>query len=472
MMNNDNKNYQTAQRLLMKNPDQSEDFKGEISDFKPHTKDNIIPPIGIADPKLVESFMKHPEDEDKILRDVADLEAYHKENILDTSVREGKSYGLRALEGLGGSIGAMMNALSGEAYFDDNGELLKTEVPMLPSAGKLREFTKEQTGEKYEPKTEFAKESHEAVTDIGAMAPFPGGMLSKLLLPVMGQGVKVLAKNQGATESQADMIKLTFMMGSTIGNIGNAPRFARQAYNEAINMIPQGTRMSTRAIQNGLGNIRNRPWFRTGRTTSKGPAMDEIQRIENAMQHGSMDVHDAMQIRRDINEARKKLGAFNYEPGIDKAAARRYLDEVDEVLSDGLSQYGRQNNPQWLHQYERANQAYAVTQRSRQLQDYIQSNALTKPLQSQTAKTLFHLGGASAITQVPAILGAAAPVAAGAKGIQIMNRMFRSPVLRNHYFDVLRQASLQNAGAMNRALQKFDIESKKLEKQIVKTNQK
>jgi hypothetical protein len=41
--------------------------------------------------------------------------------------------------------------------------------------------------------------------------------------------------------------------------------------------------------------------------------------------------------------------------------------------------------------------------------------------------------------------------------------MIRSPVLRNHYFEVLAAASAQNAGAMNRALDKFDKESAKLE---------
>jgi len=254
------------------------------------------------------------------------------------------------------------------------------------------------------------------------------------------------------------------MMTSTIANIGNAPQMARNAYNQVVNMIPQGTRMSTRGLQTAINNLRNQPWYRTGRNATKGPAFDELNRIENAIQHGSMDVHDAMQIRRDINNARKRLGAFNYEPGIDKAQARNHLNQVDDLLREGIESYGQANNPQWLRNYERANQAYAVTQRSRQLQDYIQSSALGKMVQSNTAKTLFHLGGASALSQAPALIAGAIPVAAGAKGIQIINRMIRSPVLRNHYMQVLTQAAAQNSGAMNRALQKFDKEALKFEK--------
>src|SRR5260221_6749125 len=60
------------------------------------------------------------------------------------------------------------------------------------------------------------------------------------------------------------------------------------------------------------------------------------------------------------------------------------------------------------------------------------------------------------LTHSPALLAAGIPIATAAKGIQLMNRMIRSPVLRNHYLEVLSAAAQQNAGAMNRALEKFD----------------
>lgn len=462
----ENKNESTAKRLLMMTPeDELEDQDNESPEY--HQQENIIPPVGIAKPELVQSFMENiqnPEGEENIKKEIQDIEEYHRESTPETVAREVKSYGLRALEGLGGTIGAFMNALSGEAHFDDNGELLKTEVPKFPSTSELREFTKKQTGKKYEPKTPFGKEAHEAATDIGTNAPIPGAWMQKILTPIFGQSVKAFAKNQGATENEADMYKLGTMMMTTVASLGNAPAMARQAYTQAANMIPQGTRMATRGLQTAINNLRNQPWYRTGRNATKGPAFDELTRIEGAIQHGSMDVHDAMQIRRDINNARKRLGAFNYEPGIDKAQARRHLDQVDDALREGMEHYGNTSNPEWLRNYERANQAYAVTQRSRQLQDYIQSSAIGNAVKSNTAKTLFHLGGASALTQAPALLAGAIPVAAGAKGLQIINRMIRSPVLRNHYIEVLTQAAAQNAGAMNRALERFDKEALKFEK--------
>lgn len=455
-----NQNYLIAEKLLKMSPED------EINDIqhntKLHTKENIIPPVGIANPELMQSFMENIEDEEKILRDIKDVENYQKENKFESAEREIKSYGLRALEGLGGTLGALMNALSGEVYFNDKGEPQEN-VPKWPSTSELREFTKEKTGKKFEPKTSFAKEAHEATTDIGAGAILPGGWISKLITPVAGQGVKALAKHQGATEQTADKIKLAFMMSSTLANLGNAPQMAKNAYHEAVNMIPKGTRMSTKYLQQELNSLKNQPWYKTGVTAEKSPAFTEIERIEKSIQHGSMDIQDAMQIRKDINSARKRLGSFLYEPGVDKASARQYLDRVDEVLRTNLERYGQAKNPDWLRKYQLANEAYSVTKNSQALQEFIASNAVTKNLNSQTAKFLFNLGGAVSMLNAPSYALGALPVMTGAKGIQILNRMYKSPVLRNHYLEVIKAASTQNAGAMNRALQKLDKEAEKLE---------
>lgn len=430
----------------------------------PNNQQNIIPPVGIANPELLQSFIGNFGDEEKILRDIRDVEAYQRENLFESAEREAKSYGLRALEGLGGGIGGLLNALSGEANFNDRGELQEN-VPTLPSSHKLREFTKEKTGKKYEPKTEFAKHGHEVTSDIGAGLAFPGTWIMKLLTPILGQSVKAIGMNQGLSEKNADLAKNIFMVTSTIAGNGNAPRIARNAYHEAVNMMPENARMSARYLQQEINALKNTPSFRTGRSTAIGPAMDELKRIENSIQQGSMNVRDAMAIRKKINEARNQLGSFLYQPGIDKKAAREYLDQVDNVLRTNMERYGQANNPNWLKNYQRANQAYAVTRKSQQLQDYISSHPLGKHLQSDTAKTLFHYGAISGLSHTsPLIAGAIGPLAAGGKTIQVINRMIRSPVLRNHYLEVLTAAAAQNAGAMHRALTRFDNEAEKLEK--------
>lgn len=463
-MNNNKNEINFALESIKEKKQEKEELPSIAKDYL-QKKKNIIPPVGIANPELVDSFLENMGDEEKIKKDVEDLERYAKETKYETAKRETLSHGARFLEGMAGGIGSFLNLLSGEAYFDEKGEMLPSEkVKMAPSATELREVTKSKTGKYLEPKGKVSENSQEFLTDVGSSAWLPGlGAVGKILVPMAGQSLKALVKNQGGTETQGDMAKLGLMGITTLANIGNAPKFAGRLYNEAINMMPQGVRISANPTVQAFNKIKNTSWYKTGRTTSKGPAMDEMARIESAIQHGELDAHDAMQLRRDINEARDRLGAFGYEPGIDKRQARKFLDEVDEGLMGSLENYGNRSNPKWLKNYKTANEAYRVTNSSRQLQEYISSHPLARPLQSQTAKTLFHLGGASAISHVPSLLGAAAPLAASAKSIQIINRMIRSSALRNYYLRVLSEASLGNAGAMKNALDRFDKVASKME---------
>jgi hypothetical protein len=189
--------------------------------------------------------------------------------------------------------------------------------------------------------------------------------------------------------------------------------------------------------------------------------MDEIQRIEAQIQNGTIDAHTAMQLRRDINEARRGLGGFQLNPVPDRAAARRYLDEVDRALLSSFEHYGNTVNPHWFGEYQLANQAWGVTQRSRLISDIVEKYA--KPFQSQTAKHLFYTGGATALSSVPAATLAIPGALATGKTIQIMNRMIHSPVLRSHYLNVIRLTSQGLLPQVVKEIEKFDKEASKME---------
>jgi hypothetical protein len=344
---------------------------------------------------------------------------------------------------------------SPQTFEEESGQTETFEGAKLPSSSELHEKAVKIHGKIIEPKSEGEKVSQEIAQDIGSMFSTPGlPILKKILLPLLGQGVKQVIKGAGGSEQAQDIGKMGVMALSTIANLGNAPLVASQAMNTARNMIPRGVRFIARPTELALQRIRNSPWYSTGRTASKGPAMDEIHRIEQAIQRGTINAQEAMQLRIDINEARTQLGGFQLNKPINKKSALRYLDEVDNALLQSMQNYGQRVNPQWWNTYQRANEAFRVTQRSRSISDFVQKHA--KPLQSDMAKTLFHMGGASAIVHFPATMGAVIPGLAIAKGVQIMNRMIRSPVLRNHYLDVLRHSAQGNAAMMQKSLEKFD----------------
>lgn len=405
------------------------------------------------------------QNDEEIAEDIADAEAYEKETPFQSAKRNVLSLGARAAEGFFGGIGSFLNFLTPELFepMEELGGKTPYEIgARFPGPGELREFTKSKTGKYLEPKGETSKVLQETVSDIGSMFSTPGlGFLSKLALPVGGQVTKQILKKSGLSENTQELGKLGFMTLASMANLGNARGAAGEALRDAENMIPQGMRLSAQPTERALNNIRRSNWFTTGRTPSKGPAMDEIGRIEAQIQNGTIDAHVAMQLRRDINEARRGLGAFQLNPIADRAGARRYLDQVDNALLESLTHYGNNVNPGWLRDYTLANQAWGITQRSRLISDLVERHA--KPLQSQMAKHLFYAAAPSLMSAVPTAALAIPGTLATAKTIQIMNRMMNSSVLRNHYLNVVRLTAQGHLPQVLKEIEKFDAEASKLE---------
>ncbi len=457
--------FQRARQSVDEEP--QEEISPVFKQIKEHKKQNIIPPVGIAEPELVESFQKNLENEDQILKDIQELEEYKRETPFETGKREVLAHGARASEGFWGGIGSFINTIVPDMEFpgieseESEGKFKKSQ---LPTASDFRELTKKRSGKYLEPKSGITQASNEVLSDIGSMfsTPWELSFLQKIAVPIGGQIFKQAIKAGGGGDTAQEVGKLGFMTMATMANLGNAQKVAGQAIRDAEAMIAPGVTFSAKPTENVLQKIKNSSWFKTGRTPSKGPAMDEISRIEGMIKNGQFDAHEVMQLRRDLNEARKGLKAFSLTPVPDKKAALKYIDDVDDALRASMENYGKNVNPQWWKNYNSANEAFKITQRSRQLSEFLSLRA--KPLQSETAKILFHVGGSTALTHLPAVAAASVPIAASLKTIQIMNRMIRSPVLRNHYLDVVRATATGNAAVIDKALDSFDKKAKALEK--------
>jgi hypothetical protein len=426
---------------------------------------NLAAPVEENNPESIKLPEENVQNDEEIAQDIADAEAYEKETPFESAKRNVLSYGARAAEGFFGGIGSFLNLLTPELFepMEELGGKTPYEIgARFPGAGDLREFTKSKTGKYLEPKGETSKILQETVSDIGSMFSTPGlAFLSKLALPVGGQITKQVLKKSGASERNQELGKLGFMALASLANLGNARGAAGEALRDAENMIPQGMRFSAQPTEHALANIRRSNWFTTGRTPAKGPAMDEIARIEAQIQNGTIDAHVAMQLRRDINEARRNLGGFQLNPIADRAGARRYLDQVDDALLESFQHYGNNVNPHWLRDYQLANQAWGITQRSRLISDLVEKHA--KPLQSQMAKNLFYAASPVLASSLPSAALAVPGALAIGKTIQIMNRMMHSSVLRSHYLNVIRLTSQGLLPQVVKEIEKFDTEASKME---------
>lgn len=449
--------------------------------------DPIIPPIGIAEPGLVQKSLETVGKPQELREYITELERYKKESPLETTGRNVAANSVRGLEGLGGfwgNIQELMTSLTGVnlperdtkrekgsyAFSSFGGE----EGPDLfksrsATTKELRELTKKSTGEYLEPKTDAEKAGQEISEEIGGMFAVPGGLsnIQKMLIPVFGQTSKEVVKKFGGSEKEQDMAKLATMGLASFAQLGNAPRVAREALNAAEQMIPRGLRFTAQPTQRALNQIRNSQWYRSGVTPQKQAAFGLIERIENQIQNGFIDGRMAMQLRRDINEIRRNMGGFLVPFKADRTASLNYINQVDRALLDSMENYGTRVNPRWWNNYNLANEAFRITQRSQALSEFIH-NSGGKKLISEAGKYLLAPALTISASTVPVVGAGIATGIAGMKTIQILNRVVRSPILRRHYADVLRVAATGNANATRKALEQFDIAAKNEEDQSPK----
>ena len=453
--------FQYARQNLEEEPEEAAPiFQESIK----HKTQDIIPPVGISKPEILQSFLQNMDDENKIKESLSEAESFVRESGIESATRKGLAHVARAAEGFAGSLGSFFNFMLAPVFDEEEWEEREGGSPFskFPTSEELREVTKKHTGKYLEPRSEEEKVTQEITNDIGSMFSVPGGgVLAKILLPVGGQAAKQTVKTFGGSESSQELGKLGFMVASSMAGIGNAPGVASNAYAQAKEMIPRGLSFIAKPTENAIKRIKGQSWYKTGSTPSKAPALHELQRIENTIKNGKIDGQTAMQLRVDINEARRQLGGFQLNQPMDKKGALRHLNEIDNALLESMKNYGEKVNPQWWKAYNQANEAIRVTRRSKAIADFMERYA--KPLTSPTAKALFKIGGPTMLMHAPSTMAAVAPAVALGKSIQIINRMIRSPVLRTHYIDVLKQASKGNSAAMNKALEKFDKAASKHE---------
>jgi hypothetical protein len=317
-----------------------------------------------------------------------------------------------------------------------------------------------------EPKNEFERFGQEVTQDLTRLA-LPGSgvhsWMGRMGLSLAGNTSKQIAKELGFSPSSQELAKFGTLGILSLAQIGNAPRFAQQYFQQTKAMLPRGVRFNAQPLQNALNRIRNTEWFRGHTTPSTRAAREMIDAIEQRIQNGSINAQQAMTLRENINELAGSLGAFNIERGNRTAHVTR-LNEVRDALIEGMeSTLGRQY-PNWWNTYQDANTAFAITRRSSALGQFISTN-YAKPIISDAGKILFGNALAKGAAGVAKIGLAGAALATGSKAIELTNRVFRSRTLRNYYGQVISAATRGDGIAMTKALQKFDEEALKEQKQ-------
>jgi len=333
----------------------------------------------------------------------------------------------------------------------------------LPTTRDIREFSEKATKGYTKPKSKFEEEGSELATDIGAML-VPGAAsyssLRNLGIPIAGWLTKQGLEKVGTSEGVANAAKTAVMVSLDLASAyrskghGGAKNYAKELWKEAEENIPKGVSITTKQLVPELETLKSN-LMKGGDSPSIGPAVKKIDELLEATKKGSIPVDELMAFRKKINNLIEAQGGFDFtaHPNVRQQSIYN-LNQVKDKVINPLDEYAK-INPKFGVPYQQSNEAYSA---------YHASNYVSKFLKRKFGEylkspMLYSLFGTGAKTLVTGAAGAFVPYHA----IKLVHRVYRSPVLRELYGNVLKGALENNAAMTAKNLSELNKELKKEE---------
>lgn len=329
----------------------------------------------------------------------------------------------------------------------------------FPTSENMRQKTIAEFGQYLEPHNESEKFADDVIVDAASNMIGPQGGLSlpasiaKNIIVASGANLAPkVAKEFGVGEKGQEYAKIGTMMALSLGIGKNqANQIKDKLYDQAKSSLPSGTKISSRPLQTKLQNLK-RDLSKGTISPSEKFVIDQIEKIQNKMHRGTIGPDELHAIKRNINE---ELAKFGYATPTSKGGAKNLLAKVNHYLSESMADYGKQN-PQWYKYITEADKAHGAIAAANKAKNFIMK-------QGKVGKAAGVATGVAGPFVIHALTGtlpyAPGTYAAGLMGIktmQLYHHISKSPVLRKHYMNVVKNAMLQNAPSMNRSLIKLN----------------
>jgi hypothetical protein len=321
----------------------------------------------------------------------------------------------------------------------------------FPTSSELREgITKPIGGEYLEPQNEYEKFGDSIAEDFAALAlpvkgkvPFARALGSSILANSGGEVAKVFGGDKAEAYTKMGLLFTSGLLGQ---KGGGAKQYIRNLYKDMETSIPKGASVSASSLESKINKIENILKKGDPKDMSKAPALQKIGSIRDKIQSGQIDVDEVLELTKSTNESIFGLGELK--------RGQNQLYNLRNALHDTVKEYGS-SNKEFLGKWQAANEAYAATETSRNVSNWIKKNI--KPKDYIYAGSALGLGaphiGTSAIATT---LGAGGALAATAYSAEIMKRIAKSPALRKYYMNVVNSSLKQNKGGFLRAMNQLD----------------
>lgn len=333
----------------------------------------------------------------------------------------------------------------------------------LPTSKDIREnVTKPLTGEFLEPQSPKEKLADSFVQDtVSLFLPGPkgkAGLAKSIGIAGAANAAHEGVKSLGRSEGEQDAAKMgTLFLLSLMGRNGyrGAEKYVGEIYNKAEQAIPAGATTDATKLATNLTNLKTKMQKGT-LAPSEQFVINEVDAVLAKIQNGQIPVDEAWAATRSLNEKLQEFVFKNPKQSVN-ARARKLADTIKNDLNETIADYG-QTNPEFYKSFKDAQQGFATIAKSRQISDFIGQQAKVYGPHSLVGfiATAIHNPGL-AVSTVQGGLGGGVLLKSG----ELMYRIGKSPVLRKHYLNVLKDAAAQDAVALHKNFEALERDAKK-----------
>ncbi len=263
-----------------------------------------------------------------------------------------------------------------------------------------------------------------------------------------GEGAEMLGggpKTKAATE--VGMLFLTGLLGKKTAN-----QYISEKYQKATAAIPQGDIVPTNKLLIGLEKVKQE-LAKGVKTPTKKEVLTPLKELKKKADGGGMLAEDLVQSYHDINERLNAKKLFDELNKGERQILRKRYDMLRDEVRDTIQDYGKRN-PAFLKEWQEANQGYATIAQSKKVSDFIgkHKNKISSHLATTVAAELFF--GHPQVAA--ATLGGAATATGLVKTGELLYRISKSPTLRKHYLNVIKEATNENLPGVIKNLEELD----------------
>lgn len=267
----------------------------------------------------------------------------------------------------------------------------------------------------------------------------------------VGKGVESLG---GGEKMQAGAEIGTLFLTGLLGK-KTADKFVGEQYQKAKSQIPKGTMLDTTKLASSLEGI-EKDLSRGISTSTKNEVKGAISELRAKASGGAMPAEEIIESYHNINERLTSKKLFDeLSTGERKILKHRY-DTFKDSINEEISKYGKKN-PEFYKDWRNANQAFATIAQSKKVSNFLQDKLGKMP------KYLTGSLAAELLFGHPYAAGAMGTSAMSVKTGELLYRISKSPKLRQHYLNVISEASKENLPGVIKNLKFLNKEAEKID---------